>query len=41
MKNLVAMMLGAIVGLIVGGTIAAIGVYTLGVYAGVVRLTPN
>jgi hypothetical protein len=31
------MMLGMILGLIVGGTLAAIGVYTLGVFAGVLR----
>ena len=30
-------MLGIVLGVIVGGMLAAIGAYTLGVYAGVVR----
>jgi len=37
MKNWVAMIMGIILGLIVAGTLAAIGVYTLGVFAGVLK----
>ena len=36
-REAAALMLGIVLGLIVGGMLAAIGVYTLGVYAGVVR----
>ena len=35
--KLVALMLGTVLGVIGGGMLAAIGAYTLGVYAGVVR----
>ena len=35
--KLVALMLGTALGVIGGGMLAAIGAYTLGVYAGVVR----
>ena len=35
--KLAAVMLGIVLGVIGGGMLAAIGAYTLGVYAGVVR----
>jgi hypothetical protein len=35
--KMIAVMLGIVLGVIGGGMLAAIGAYTLGVYAGVVR----